>query len=65
MAKQRKGFAVMDKARQREIASMGGKKAHEMGTAHEWTSSEAEVAGRKGGKTSRRGRGRFRDIDDQ
>ena len=53
----RKGFAAMDKAKQREIASKGGKAAHEKGTAHEWTSDEARTAGRKGGATSRGGRG--------
>jgi general stress protein YciG len=41
-------FAAMDPARQREIASMGGKAAHKNGNAHEWSSEEARVAGRKG-----------------
>jgi len=31
------------------IASKGGKAAHSAGTAHEFTSAEARVAGRKGG----------------
>lgn len=48
--KQGRGFAGMDAARQREIASKGGKAAHEKGTAHEFTSEEARVAGRKGGE---------------
>ena len=48
--KQGRGFAGMDAARQREIASKGGKAAHEKGTAHEFTSDEARVAGRKGGE---------------
>jgi general stress protein YciG len=39
----------MDRAKQREIASKGGKAAHQKGTAHEWTSEEAREAGRKGG----------------
>lgn len=47
--KSRRGFASMDPARQREIASRGGKAAHEKGTAHEWSSTEAREAGRKGG----------------
>lgn len=47
--KQMKGFAVMDPQRQREIASEGGRAAHEKGTAHEFTSEEAREAGRKGG----------------
>lgn len=42
----------MDRARQREIASKGGKAAHEKGSAHEWTSEEARAAGRKGGIAS-------------
>lgn len=47
----------MDRDRQRAIASKGGKAAHEKGTAHEWTSEEARLAGRKGGLHSRGGRG--------
>jgi len=39
----------MDRARRREIASKGGKKAHVNGTAHEWTPEEARQAGRKSG----------------
>ena len=46
----------MDRARQREIASKGGKAAHQKGTAHEWTSEEARDAGRKGGLASHRRR---------
>ncbi len=46
----KRGFASMDEARQREIASEGGKAAHEKGTAHEFTSEEAREAGRKGGE---------------
>lgn len=45
-----RGFAAMDEARQREIASQGGRAAHEKGTAHEFTSQEAREAGRKGGE---------------
>jgi len=46
----------MDRAKQREIASKGGKAAHQKGTAHEWTSEEARDAGRKGGIASHRRR---------
>lgn len=46
-----RGFASMDEAKQREIASKGGKAAHEKGTAHEFTSEEAREAGRKGGQS--------------
>jgi len=57
--KAKRGFASMDRTRQREIASKGGRAAHEKGTAHEWTSETAKAAGSKGGKVSRGGRGRL------
>ena len=56
MAKEDRGFASMDRAKQRDIASKGGKAAHQKGTAHEWTSEEARDAGRKGGIASHRRR---------
>ena len=49
MAIQDRGFASMDRNKQREIASKGGKAAHQKGSAHQWTSDEARDAGRKGG----------------
>jgi hypothetical protein len=49
----------MSPEKQREIASKGGRAAHERGTAHEWTADEARSAGRKGGQVSRGGRGRL------
>jgi general stress protein YciG len=54
VAKEDRGFASMDRSKQREIASKGGKAAHQKGTAHEWTSDEAREAGRKGGMASHR-----------
>ncbi len=42
----RRGFAAMDPTRQREIASQGGRAAHELGNAHEFTTEEARAAGR-------------------
>lgn len=57
--KERRGFASMSAEKQREIASKGGRAAHEKGTAHEWTPDEARAAGRKGGQISRGGRGRL------
>lgn len=45
-----RGFASMNPTRQREIASQGGRAAHEKGTAHEFSSEEAREAGRKGGQ---------------
>jgi hypothetical protein len=56
VAKEDRGFASMDRVKQREIASKGGKAAHQKGTAHEWTSEEARDAGRKGGIASHRRR---------
>jgi general stress protein YciG len=47
--KSRRGFASMDPSRQKEIASKGGRAAHQKGTAHEWSSDEARSAGQKGG----------------
>jgi len=49
-----RGFASMDREKQREIASKGGRAAHAKGTAHEFTSEEAREAGRKGGSASSR-----------
>jgi general stress protein YciG len=54
VAKEDRGFASMDRGKQRDIASKGGKAAHQKGTAHEWTSEEAREAGRKGGMASHR-----------
>ena len=45
-----RGFAAMDREKQKEIASKGGRAAHERGTAHKFTSEEARSAGRKGGE---------------
>jgi hypothetical protein len=63
--KERRGFASMSPEKQREIASKGGRAAHEKGTAHEWTADEARSAGRKGGQVSRGGRGRLIISDGQ
>jgi len=62
--KERRGFASMSPEKQREIASKGGRAAHQKGTAHEWTSDEARNAGRKGGQISRGGRGRLQEATD-
>ena len=45
------GFASMPKAKVKSIASRGGKRAHELGKAHEFTSQEARDAGKKGGQS--------------
>lgn len=54
-----RGFGSMSPEKQREIARKGGQAAHAKGTAHEWTSETARIAGRKGGAASRGGRGKL------
>ena len=56
VSKPAKGFAAMNPDRQREIASRGGRTAHERGVAHKWTAEEAKAAGKKGGQISGRKR---------
>ena len=46
----KRGFAHMDKDKQKAIASRGGVSAHKQATAHEFTTAEAKAAGRKRGK---------------
>jgi general stress protein YciG len=46
----KRGFAALDTEQRKKIASMGGKAAHEKGTAHQFTSEEAAAAGRKRGQ---------------
>lgn len=50
MGQSKRGFAAMDPAKQKEIASKGGRAAHAKGTAHEFSADEARAAGRKGGE---------------
>jgi general stress protein YciG len=57
-----RGFASMDYQKQREIASKGGRAAHQQGTAHEFTSEEAREAGRKGGEVVSRDRNHMAEI---
>jgi hypothetical protein len=58
----KRGFASMDPNKQKEIASKGGRAAHAKGTAHEFTSDEARVAGRKGGEAVSRDRAHMSTI---
>lgn len=58
----RRGFAAMDGTRQRQIASLGGRTAHKRGQAHQFTSEEARLAGRKGGESVSRDRDYMADI---
>jgi general stress protein YciG len=57
-----RGFASMDPEKQREIASKGGKAAHEQGRAHEFSSDEARHAGRKGGEVVSQDRKHMAEI---
>ena len=57
-----RGFAAMDPQQQREIASQGGRAAHESGNAHEFDSEEAREAGRKGGEAVSRDREHMSEI---
>ena len=52
----KRGFAAMDENQRRQIASKGGRAAHEGGSAHEWNEKEAAEAGRKGGEKVSRNR---------
>jgi uncharacterized protein len=61
-ARSRRGFAAMDPEKQREIASMGGRAAHEKGTAHEFSADEARRAGRRGGRAVSRDREYMAEI---
>jgi general stress protein YciG len=49
MEKKKTGFVMMDAEARRAHSSRGGKLAHSLGLAHEWTSDEARAAGKKGG----------------
>jgi hypothetical protein len=60
--KNERGFAAMDEKEQREIASKGGRAAHEKGTAHEFNSEEATAAGRKGGRAVSQNRQHMAEI---
>jgi general stress protein YciG len=60
--KRLRGFAAMDAEKQRQIASKGGKVAHQRGNAHEFTPEEAREAGRKGGVAVSRDRKHMAEI---
>jgi general stress protein YciG len=58
-----RGFASMERSKQRELSSKGGKAAHQKGAAHEWTIEEAREAGRKGGRASNRQKNEGQDCE--
>lgn len=47
MATTDRGFASMDKSKQRDIARQGGIAAHKKGVAHEYNSATARAAAAK------------------
>lgn len=47
--KSKRGFAAMSPEQRSAIASLGGRKSQEAGTAHRFTSEEAQRAGLLGG----------------
>lgn len=57
-----RGFAAMDREKQKRIASEGGRAAHRQGVAHEWSKDEAREAGRKGGQIVSRNREHMSEI---
>lgn len=61
----RRGFASMTRAKVRAIASKGGRAAHQKGTAHEFNSEEARMAGQKGGRAISRNREHMSQIGER
>lgn len=57
-----RGFAAMDREKQKRIASEGGRAAHRQGVAHEWSRDEAREAGRKGGQIVSQNREHMSEI---
>jgi general stress protein YciG len=57
-----RGFAAMSPERQKEIARVGGKAAHQQGVAHQWNSEEARNAGKKGGQSVSQNREHMSEI---
>lgn len=55
--KGRRGFASMSREKRAAIASKGGRAAHALGRAHQWTPDAAKAAGVKGGRTLAAARG--------
>jgi len=60
--KSNRGFAAMSPERQKQIASEGGRAAHKLGVAHEWSSDEARKAGKKGGQIVSQNREHMSEI---
>lgn len=56
MSVKNRGFASMSLEKRRQVSSEGGKAAHTIGTAHEWTREESIAAAKKGHESRRRKR---------
>jgi general stress protein YciG len=54
--KSKRGFASMNPNKRRELASRGGQKAHEKGTAYTFDSETARRAGQIGGAKTAKNR---------
>jgi uncharacterized protein len=50
--KKPRGFAAMSPEMRKAISKKGGIAAHALGTAHQFTSAEARLAGSKGGRAA-------------
>lgn len=59
----KRGFASMSEEKRRKIASKGGRAAHQKGSAHEWNSEEARVAGHEGGQARAENYSNNEDLD--
>ncbi|HLG78052.1 MAG TPA: general stress protein [Ktedonobacteraceae bacterium] len=58
------GFASLSPERRTQIARIGGLAAQRLGRAHQWTSEEAQEAGRKAGRMRRAQREGVRNAAD-
>ena len=45
-----RGFAALSPEKRKEVAAKGGRAAHEKGTAHRWSPTDAKGAQQKGAK---------------
>jgi len=64
MSMSERGFGSLTPERRKEIASKGGKSAHEKGKAYEWNSETARLAGAKGGKITKDGKAKLDNTND-
>jgi general stress protein YciG len=60
--KGKRGFALLDPEKQREIARLGGQTVQRLGKGHTFTPEEAREAGKKGGPAVSRDRVHMAEI---